>query len=251
MISLKDLQEIGFISVGKQSIFFGFMLGMFIILSILASFYWTSSIKEMPRRAFSTQEIARTNQLNRMLRRAETQNSNLESEIALLSYESIQNSKHPKVQNRFKPDPRVDALVGNTLTTGTGLTITLQDNKKPVYFGPSHLIENPNLGIVHNVDLILMVNQLWANGASAISINQERIVANTDISCAGPVIMVNKTRITSPFVIQVMGKKTSSPEKLYDFLQSQKSYLHYLSSYGIPSEVEIKNVTIPAYNAAL
>jgi uncharacterized protein YlxW (UPF0749 family) len=230
--------------------FSGFLLFIGLVTGTIASLYWDTKLKELPRRAFSTEEIAKTRRLSRSLHRAEIRNNNLETEVALLNLEISKhqgNLPHPAPPSPGQPGMSYEELanfVGMNPKSDLGIEITLQDSTKPVYFGPARMVENPNLGIVHNVDLILLLNQLWAAGAKAIAINQQRISSKSDISCAGPIIMVNKSRISSPFTIQVIG----STEKILHYLNSKESYLKYLSSYGIPNNFQIKYVTLPAYS---
>ena len=54
-------------------------------------------------------------------------------------------------------------------------------------------------------DLLRVVRDLFAAGAEAISINDQRVVLNTSITCEGNVIMVNGEKISSPFVIKAIG----------------------------------------------
>lgn len=228
--------------------FMSFLLFIGLTTGILTSLYWDAKIKALPRRAFSTEEIEKTSRLSRALHRSERNNINLETEVALLNLEieKIQGAApHLAKPIQAAPGKDYDDLMnftGLSQKSGIGIEITLQDSTKPVYFGPDHMVENPNLGIVHNVDLILLINQLWASGAQAISVNEQRISAQSDISCAGPIIMVNKSRIASPFTIQVIG----TTEKLFGYLNSQESYLKYLSSYGIPNNFQIKYLNLPA-----
>ena len=51
----------------------------------------------------------------------------------------------------------------------------------------------------------LVVNELLAAGAEAVSINGERVVATTAIRCVGPTILVNNVRSSVPFVIKAIG----------------------------------------------
>ena len=78
--------------------------------------------------------------------------------------------------------------------------ITLDDSpRKP---GPT---DDPNFYIVHDIDLMALVNELWASGAEAISINDQRVVMNTAIRCVGPTITVNTVRLTPPYIVKAIG----------------------------------------------
>ena len=55
---------------------------------------------------------------------------------------------------------------------------------------PANPRENPNLYIIHDDDLLRVINELRAAGAEGIAINGERIVAMSEIRCAGPTLSV-------------------------------------------------------------
>lgn len=93
-------------------------------------------------------------------------------------------------------------LLGTTEAKGQGVKITITDatvnNSLLSLFNPEDLI-------VHNTDILEIVNELKNAGAEAISVNGQRIVANTAISCDGNVIVVNGEKISSPFEIYAIG----------------------------------------------
>lgn len=94
---------------------------------------------------------------------------------------------------------RTRALAGLAPVAGPGLTVTLED-------GPSEEEqENPELALVHDVNLADLVNELWAAGAEAISINGQRITVRSPVRCAGPVILINAKRVAAPYTVTAVG----------------------------------------------
>lgn len=83
---------------------------------------------------------------------------------------------------------------------GEGLSVTLQDGE---YNANS---VNPNDYIVHESHVFQVINELYISGAQAISVNGQRIHANSFIVCTGPVITVDGTQYPAPFTIQAIGK---------------------------------------------
>ncbi len=97
-------------------------------------------------------------------------------------------------------------LLGLTDVSGKGVVITLKDN-------PNVTLEsvlNPSYYIVHDWDIKMIINELKNSGAEAISVNGERIVQTTTITCIGNVIIINDKRLNSPYEIKAIG----SPESL-------------------------------------
>lgn len=89
---------------------------------------------------------------------------------------------------------------GVTPLRGPGLEITLTDVQREL-----RSYEDPNLFIVHYDQLELLVNELWAAGAEAVSINGERLVAQTGFSCAGTTILVGTKKLAPPYLIRAIG----------------------------------------------
>jgi len=112
-------------------------------------------------------------------------------------------------------------LAGTVAVEGRGVEVTLDDAKKPLTVD-----ENPNLYVIHDEDVLLVLNELRAAGAEVLGINGERVTAMTEIRCIGPTILMNKTkRIAAPFVIQAIGNPNSlrsalmMPGGVYDQLK--------------------------------
>lgn len=84
--------------------------------------------------------------------------------------------------------------------SGPGVTVTMADSTRPVLPG-----ENPNFFIIHDEDLLRVVNELLLGGAEAIAINGQRLTSRSEIHCAGPVVIINKVRTSVPIVIQAIG----------------------------------------------
>jgi uncharacterized protein YlxW (UPF0749 family) len=60
--------------------------------------------------------------------------------------------------------------------------------------------------LVHDYDLLQITNELWAAGAEAIAINDQRIVGGTAIRCVGPTTLVNNVPVTAPYKFTVVGE---------------------------------------------
>jgi uncharacterized protein YlxW (UPF0749 family) len=83
---------------------------------------------------------------------------------------------------------------------GPGVIATYRDSTSPI--APN---DDPANYILHDYDLRDVINTLWAAGAEAISINGERIMANTQLYCVGATVICNATRLSPPFVISAIG----------------------------------------------
>jgi len=84
--------------------------------------------------------------------------------------------------------------------TGPGVVLTLNDSKRRP--GPD---EDPYYFIIHDQDLQSLVNELFAAGAEAVSVNDQRIITRSSIRCVGPSVLVNTVQLASPFTIKAIG----------------------------------------------
>ncbi|MDD2498417.1 MAG: DUF881 domain-containing protein [Desulfitobacteriaceae bacterium] len=117
---------------------------------------------------------------------------------------------------------------GQTDVFGPGVTIVLEDNTAGAEMVKKNNPElyNPEDFIVHDKSLLYLVSALRGQ-AEAIGINNQRLVASSDIRCVGTVIMVNSTRLAPPYEIQVIGnpkilEATVLNSDEYFFLQSKE-----------------------------
>lgn len=114
---------------------------------------------------------------NRKIQEYQTQMSSDENAKELLSQELKEAQKQ----------------LGYTDVQGEGITITLEDN---------------DFKNIERFDLISLVNELKLAGAEAISINDERIVNNTDIALINNrIILVNGRRTSGPYIVKAIGDK--------------------------------------------
>ena len=162
----------------------------------------------------------------------EMSNAMLESEILLLNHSLAQILESKRKQEVLT----LSKFTGSHKKVGEGIIIKLSDSDQPL-----QLYENPNIGLIHNTDLLEVINNLWSAKAEAISLNDERITSRTGIRCIGPTILVNKTRITPPFIIKAIGNPTNLINTV------QKGPLQTLELAGIKYSIEKYNrLEIPA-----
>ncbi len=140
-------------------------------------------------------------QVLKMKEKYESQYSELErveEELEKIREQVTNNNEELSVlESKIKTD---NILLGNTDVKGTGVTITLTDGTV------DSQILDPDSLIVHAENVINVINELKNAGASAISINGQRIVNTTAIPCDGNVIIVNGIKISTPIQISALGK---------------------------------------------
>ena len=100
---------------------------------------------------------------------------------------------------------KYNMLLGATEVEGQGATITIADAN--IISSVNSVIDQSDL-LVHDKDLLAVVNELKNAGAEAIEINGQRIVNTSAITCEGNVISVNGQKISSTFTINAIGLST-------------------------------------------
>lgn len=134
-------------------------------------------------------------------------------------------------------------LLGLTEVTGEGVVVTLKDNTST----PSNSVIDISQLLVHDMDILSVINELKNAGAEAISINNQRIVSTSAIACDGNVIQINGEKVGAPFEIKAIGLS----EQLAA-LSRPGGYLSVLQDYGISAELtKAKNLTIPKYTGSI
>lgn len=154
-------------------------------------------------------------------------------------------------EQRAAADRRVAATLTNELTSlraaagltavrGPGVTIVITDSRRPLRPG-----EDPNLVLIHYSDVRAVVNMLWAAGAEAVAVNDERIISTTGLSCVGTTILCNTRRMAPPYRIVAIG----DPAALTAAAQARGGILAQLRTFEFPVTVTAgTDLVAPAYS---
>lgn len=127
-----------------------------------------------------------------------------------------------------------EIILGMTDVKGQGVIVTVSDNDGYNNQNNSFSSINASNYLVHDGNLVAIVNELKAAGAEAISINDQRITGSTAITCAGNVIQVNGEKVGSPFVIKAIGQK----DLLYGEINKNGGTISKLKKYGVITEIK-------------
>ena len=118
-----------------------------------------------------------------------------------------------------------EKILGTTDVTGEGIIINILDGKD----------------LIHQEDLIILIDELKNSGSQAISINEQRIVNSTYMYCDGAVILIDGVKIGNPFTIKAIGNN----EVIYGAITRNKGYLELLKKDGLIVNIEKKeNISI-------
>ena len=161
-----------------------------------------------------------------------------EAENKIKQYEKGEADNNVYAENLYKDLEKYRMLAGYVDLEGPGITMEIQEPPADVQIGVEY-------NIVDDLDLILQtISVLNAAEAEAISINDQRYTAFTEIERAGKHIEVNGVSIGSPIVIKAIG----DPSTLESALAIKRGIVWTLEYYDYNVHLtQEKNVKIPKY----
>ena len=176
------------------------------IMCLILSYGIAVQIRTVNGTGTTVARTASENELRDAVLRAKEKYDNLyeelekmESKLEAERANSTQNNTElTELESTIKEQNKI---LGLSEVSGYGIIINVDDNKSVTL----NNIIDPNWGLVHDLDLIHIVNELKSVGAEAISINGQRIITTSAIECDGNVVMVNGEKIAAPFEIKAIG----------------------------------------------
>lgn len=143
-----------------------------------------------------------------------------------------------EAKNLEKKLTELNRVLGYTEVKGKGVIITLKD-------ATEDQVVTVKDSVVHDWDVLSIVNELFNAGAEAVSVNNQRIISTTAINCAGTVITINNQKVSVPFVIKAIGG-----DGMYDTVARPYGYYDNLTG-RIDAKIEKidkeNGITIPKY----
>lgn len=189
----------------------------------------------------------RLEELAFMLREQERTRAALEQQIVALR-DQLRAYEQSTVQGRAKLEAlgqqldQLRQLAGQTAVAGPGVVVELDDSPLPLRPG-----DDPNTVILHYTDLQGVINELWASGAEAVAINDERIIASTGLNCVGTTILCNIKRVAPPFRIVAIG----DADRMLGYVQHPEGVVQALRAFGFPVKASKNSrLTAPAYRGS-
>ncbi len=181
-----------------------------------------------------------TRQVNELAKLFDTQKRQLEKD----EQEIVTLRKQLKDYDRDREMTRLKMAAGLLPLTGKGVRIILSDSDKKLKD-----YEDPVFYVVHYDQLELLVNELWAAGAEAISVNKNRIGTTSGFSCAGTTILIDTKRLAPPFIIEAIGDSTNLKNALMmpgGFVEQQ------ILSFNLKFSIQpVDDLILPAYKGSI
>lgn len=197
----------------------------------------------------------RTTELSGLVRDAEARVAAAESRLGRLrdqieELESSAAGSDERVRAVRADAAALGAPVGLTALVGPGLAVTLTDAPR----GPDGRYPagvEPDALVVHQQDLQSVLNALWAGGAEAVAIADQRIVNTSAVRCVGNTLLLHGRTYSPPYRVSAIG----DPERLRAALDAEPGvavFRQYVQTYGLGYRVErLGTLRVPAYAGSL
>lgn len=156
-------------------------------------------------------------------------------------YKTNSSSNNLLIESMKDEISALSLISGVSDVKGEGIILTLVDGAQAA--------DSSNVNtLVHDSDILTVVNELKAAGAEAISVNGQRIISSSAIRCVGPVIQVNYQKVATPFEIKAIGNSAY----LESAMNIKNGIVDTLREYGIGITVTRNSeITIPKYDGTL
>jgi uncharacterized protein YlxW (UPF0749 family) len=134
---------------------------------------------------------------------------------------------------------QLSAVAGTTALAGPGLSVKLSDSiRQP------DSAQEASAFRVHDADIQLVANALFAAGAEAVSVNGNRLVATSPIRAAGATIVVNFRPLNTPYEVRAIGARMDD----FDNSEIARRFRRWRDLFGLGFKVERESrVVVPAF----
>jgi uncharacterized protein YlxW (UPF0749 family) len=144
---------------------------------------------------------------------------------------------------------RLAPAVGTEAVTGPALSVTLDDAKRTAASLPKGYTADDL--VVHQQDVQSMVNALWAGGAEAMMLMDQRVISTSAVRCVGNTLILKGRVYSPPYVIQAIGDVPTMRAAL-DRSEQVKIYRQYVDLFGLGYDVTLNGqASFPAYVGSL
>ena len=166
----------------------------------------------------------------------EANNELIDTKAKIEEYKKDEKTEEDTIKLLEEEVEEANMLLGKTDVKGQGIIITLDNGEE----------EGIELTSISTEDLVELINELKLAGAEAISINEKRIIATSDIAEVGysAIRLINNERTTAPYTIKAIG----DIKYIQSALNIKGGYVDSALAYGHKIKIETQeNMTIEKY----
>lgn len=163
--------------------------------------------------------------------------SALRDDVDAARREGIRRNEQDRAQGEAVADLALQA--GTVALRGRGLEVELSDSPRR-----SSADGDGGAFRIHDTDLQLVVNALFAAGAEAVSVNDSRLVATTPIRAAGDTIVVNFRPLSPPYRVSAIG----ADRRAFEQSEIARRFRRWTGLFGLGFKLSQREVEVPAYS---
>lgn len=142
-------------------------------------------------------------------------------------------------------------IAGLSAVTGPGIAVSLDDAALPAEGRAMPSGTTYDDYVVHQQDVEGVVNALWAGGAEAMTVMDQRVVSTSAVRCVGNVLILHGRVYSPPFTISAIGDVEGMNQALDDS-EAVASYRSWADYIGLGYQVTTSDeLTMPAYDGPL
>jgi len=141
------------------------------------------------------------------------------------------------------------AAAGRTPVKGTAVQVRLDDAKLAGSEVPAGA--DPDDYVIHQQDVQGVVNALWAGGAEAMMLQDQRVISTSAVRCVGNTLVLQGRVYSPPYVITAIG----DPAALQSSLATDPDVANlrqWSVAVGLGYDVSVPGeMTFPAYSGSI
>jgi len=152
--------------------------------------------------------------------------------LKLREYERASSDSFHIMEELSKEYSRNEKLLGYKEVRGAGLIISMEDGE-PKEDELEGSIDSW-LRIIHNEDMLKLINELKLNGAEAISINGQRVTETSEVYCSWAFISINGKKLPAPFEVKAIGDE----DLMEAYTKTEFNQMRIMKNRGIKVNLE-------------
>ncbi len=193
-------------------------------------------------------------ELSDLVRAEERRVQELEARVAELDAELEEFAASKGDSQTEEINRQIEELMpdaGLTPVDGPALSVTMDDAPLPANAEEQPDEFNIEDYLVHQQDLQGVVNALWAGGAEAVTVMDQRIVSTSTIRCVGSVLLLHGRTFYPPYTITAIGDTDAMRDAL-ETSPAVREYRHWADTVGLRYDVADEgSVTMPGYTGSI
>ena len=153
----------------------------------------------------------------------------------------------PRVEAARAAVTALEPAAGLVAVVGPGISVSMSDAPRDTAGNYPAGVDPDDL-VVHQQDVQSVVNALWAGGAEAMMIMDQRVLTTSAVRCIGNTLLLQGRTYSPPFVVTAIGDAAAMSSAL-DVEPGVQLLLQYVDKYQLGYEVKVVDTAaLPAYD---